>query len=111
MTNQSELQASIRSSTSTVLDYNGDWNALFDAEGINAGTFNERLITYLQNVTGSSSTNINDLKAQYAIDSGVSNWNSVTSVGGFEDGDALLLVDNTSFLLLVDDASKLLLEF
>lgn len=79
MTNQGDLQASLRTLTGTAYDYNGDWNALFDLAGIASGHFNERLLTWLQQATGSSETDINGLKQLYAQQQNVYNWNSIGS--------------------------------
>tara|TARA_R100001230_G_C5598255_1_gene112800 strand:- start:31 stop:279 length:249 start_codon:yes stop_codon:yes gene_type:complete len=81
MTNQGELQASIRNQTGTENDYNGDWHALFDLYGIASGEFNGRFILWLQAETGSSDTDLNGLKQLYASQKGFYNWNSVNSVG------------------------------
>ena len=81
MTNQGELQESIRELTNTTNDYNGDWHALFDLEGIASGDFNGRLILWLQSKTGSSDTNLNGLKQLYAKQGGFYNWNSINSIG------------------------------
>lgn len=81
MTNQGELQASIRNQTGTENDYNGDWHALFDLDGIASGEFNGRLILWLQGKTGSSETDLNALKQLYASQKGFYNWNSVNTVG------------------------------
>jgi hypothetical protein len=37
MSNQGNVQQSIRDQTGTELDYNGDWSALFDQAGIGSG--------------------------------------------------------------------------
>lgn len=81
MTNQGQLQASIRNLTGTENDYNGDWHALFDLYGIASGEFNGRFILWLQAETGSSDTDLNALKQLYASKEGFYNWNSVNSVG------------------------------
>ena len=81
MTNQGQLQASIRNLTGTENDYNGDWHALFDLDGIAQGEFNGRFILWLQGETGRSETDLNGLKQLYASQKGFYNWNSVNNVG------------------------------
>jgi len=66
MTNQSDLQQSIRAITSTTLNYEGDWHALFDSASIPAGTYNERLLAWINAQLSSSYTEINGAKAAYA---------------------------------------------
>jgi hypothetical protein len=87
MTNQGEIQASIRQLTGTTYDYNGDWHALFDLASIASGDFNGRMILWLQQATGSSITDIDGLKQLYAEQQGLYNWNSlagrlITPMGG-----------------------------
>ena len=79
-TNQEAKQASIRTITGTTNTYNGDWLALFDAASIASGSFNGRMIAWLQGETGSSKTNINDLQAAYAELLGFDQWNSVNVI-------------------------------
>ena len=80
MTNQGDLQDSVRRLTSTTNDYNGDWHALFDLDSIAAGEYNERLILWLQNQIGSSTTDLNGLMQEYAEAQGAYNWNSINSI-------------------------------
>lgn len=81
MTNQGDLQESIRLITGSSYDYNSDWLALFDIYSISSGTFNERMIEWLQSALNSTETNINGLKQLYAESLGVDNWNGVYTVG------------------------------
>lgn len=108
-TNQGDLQNSVRAITGTASDYNSDWLALFDQQGISAGEFNGRFVEWLQGETGSSGTNISGLKQEYAESLGFDRWGSITAIPSNGDG-ALLLEDGISFLLLEDGISKLLLE-
>lgn len=81
MTNQGELQASIREVTETTNDYNGDWHALFDFYNITAtNDFNGRLIEWLQTVLNSSETDLDGLKQEYAESLGFYNWNSINTI-------------------------------
>lgn len=44
---QSLRQASVRAVTGTTYSYEGDFHALFDAHSIDDGTFNERLLGWI----------------------------------------------------------------
>jgi len=81
MTNQGDLQASIRTVTGTTYDYNGDWHSLFDFYSIATGEFNGRLILWLQSALNSTNPDLDGLKQEYADSLGVYNWNSVYTVG------------------------------
>jgi len=82
MTNQSDLQQSIRNITGTSLNYEGDWHALFDAASIPVGAFNGRLLQWINAQLSTSYTEINGAMAAYAESQGVVNWNSLNGVGG-----------------------------
>lgn len=110
-TNQEGVQQAVRDNTGTTLDYNGDWHALFDAEGITAGDFNGRMLAWINQTLGTSYADLPGAQHAFAVDQGFNNWSSmntfVTGPGGA--ADALLLVDGTSGLMLVDGSSFLLL--
>ena len=46
-TNSEAKQASVRGVTSTTATFNEDWLALFNARSIGAGTYNERVLAYI----------------------------------------------------------------
>lgn len=77
MSNQGARQASVRAVTGTAYPYEGDWHALFDMAGIPVGTYNERLLAWINDYLGTSYTNVNDAMAAFAIDNGVSSWNEL----------------------------------
>ena len=78
MSNQGDLQQSIRDSTSTTETHNGDWLEHFDDDAIAAGTFNERMIGWIKTQVVEESENINGLKAQFAADvKSYPRWNDV----------------------------------
>jgi hypothetical protein len=79
-TNQGLLQQSIRDITGTQKTYNEDWIALFDFYEIAQGTFNERLILFLQDCLDTSESNLVNLQNSYALEVGVYNWNSLTDI-------------------------------
>lgn len=84
MTNQGLRQQSVRDVTATTLDYNGDWHALFDDEGIATGTFNERLLAYINARLSASYTNVNEAMAAMAADEGVTRF---SDIGTFSAGN------------------------
>ena len=45
--NQGDRQQTLRTSTGKALNYEGDWMAKFDANSIAAGTFNGRLLAFI----------------------------------------------------------------
>jgi hypothetical protein len=78
MTNQSDRQESVRTVTGTALTYEGDWHALFDDASIDAGTFNERLLAWINlKLSPDVYTELNSAMSAYAAEVGVSNWDSI----------------------------------
>ena len=80
MSNQSDMQASIRSLTGTTGTYQEDWHALFDLGGIASGTFNERQLAWINAELMQTNTNLPDARAAYAAASSVARWDDVTAV-------------------------------
>jgi hypothetical protein len=83
LSNQGDRQASVRAVTGTEYPYEGDWHALFDMAGIPVGTYNERLLAWINDYLTETYTNINDAMAAFAIDQGVTSWNEL---GTFDAG-------------------------
>lgn len=77
MSNQGLRQQSVRDVTGTALTYEGDWHALFDLQGIASGTFNERLLLWINDQLGTAYTNLPGAMQAYAEDQGVYNWDSM----------------------------------
>ena len=75
--NDADKQASIRAVTSTTLDYNGDWSALFDAASITAGDFNGRMLGWLNLRLGSTYTSLPEAQNAYAVAQGFTNWSAM----------------------------------
>lgn len=106
MSNQSTLQAAIRASTGTAHPIMGDWMALFAAAGITTGTFNERMLAWLNAQLSASHTALPVAQQAFAAEQGVADWDAVTTitlgvevVGGLVlDGAYLVL--NGSYLVL-----------
>lgn len=77
MSNQSKRQASVRLVTSTASTYEGDFHALFDLESIAPGTFNGRLLDYINLKLGAAHTELNGAMAAFAIANGSASWNEL----------------------------------
>lgn len=77
MTQQSLRQASIRAVTGTEHDYTSDWHALFDGATIDPGTFEERLLQWINTRLTASYTNVNDAMAAMAAAEGVDNFQAI----------------------------------
>lgn len=75
--NDALKQASVRGATGTTLDYNGDWSALFTADGIAAGDWNGRLLSWINLKLTASHTNVNEAMHAYAVSKGANNWSSL----------------------------------
>jgi hypothetical protein len=84
MTQQGLRQASARnlSGFATGTNYNEDFLRLFDAQGVAAGTFNERQLRWINARMGASFTNLDEAMQAYATGQGVYNW---SSLGTLED--------------------------
>jgi hypothetical protein len=80
MSNQSDLQASIRVITGTTGTYEEDWHALFDADALSVGAFNERLLAWINGQLSASHTNLPGAQAAYAAAQGVARWVDVMSI-------------------------------
>ena len=76
-TNTEELHSALRTRTSTTGTLNEDWHALFDLDGIAAGTFNERLLAWLEAKLAATYDNLPRAKQEYAEAEGFSNWDSI----------------------------------
>jgi len=93
--NQGQKQASFRAISGKALDFNGDFIAAAEAEGITGGTYNEIMIKWLQFRLSSSETNLPALQQAFADSLGVYNWNSITTISGNIDSNRVAYVDST----------------
>lgn len=114
MSNQSGVHAAIRASTGTTGTYTEDWHALWDDAAVAAGTFNERMLAWINTTLSASYTNINAAMQAYAVDQGFDNWISMNTItlgpaGPGGANDVLLLANATDGLLLADGSSFLIL--
>jgi hypothetical protein len=76
-TNQEARQASIRAVTSTTGTRNEDWLALFTERSASTGTYNERMLSYINTLLSTSYTNINDAKQALAANQSADNFSSM----------------------------------
>lgn len=83
-TNDGLRQATVRASTGTAYDYNGDWHALFDQAGIAKGPFEGRLLAWINAQLSTSYTEINGAKNAFAVSQGVGCWDELGTftIGG-----------------------------
>lgn len=75
-TNQEGKQTTVRTSTGTTHPYNGDWMTLFDNATV-VGTYNERMLAYINARLGTSYTNINHAMHAYAVNRGEASWSAM----------------------------------
>ena len=100
MTTQGDRQASVRASTGTALDYNGDWHALFDAAGIAAGDFNGRMLAWINSGLGTTYPDLNGAKAAYAASQGADTWDSMGTFTPGGGGTAITGIVGTGTVAL-----------
>lgn len=79
MTQQGLRQASAETLSiwPTRTNYNEELLRLFDAEGVPAGTFNERQLRFINARLSASYTNINQAMQAFAESKGAYNWSSL----------------------------------
>lgn len=106
-TNTELQQASIRALTGTTYDYNGDWSALFDLDGIPAGNWNGRMLAWINQQLVADYTDLPSAMNAFAVANGVENWNSLGTIGNalafvilMENSGAIVLEDGTGFIQL-----------
>jgi hypothetical protein len=104
-------QASIRAITGTEYDYNGDWSALFDFYDIASGTWNERLLAFINDQLNTSYDNLPEAQQAFAVDQGFDDWEDINEIvlslaeqllGAETDG---LSIDFTDATLVVRDTT------
>jgi hypothetical protein len=74
MSNQEKRQQSVRGVTGTAYTYNEDWLALFAADGITSGTFDDRMLAWCNFKLSSAYTNTNDAMKAYAASKSAASW-------------------------------------
>lgn len=81
ITNYENKQQQLRDATSaTGLTYGGDWHRYWDSLGIQAGTFNERMIAWTNSVTSVDPNTMPEAQQQYASLKGFANWDSLNDL-------------------------------
>lgn len=78
-TNQEGIHDAIRSYTSTTGTLVEDWHALFDGDSIADGTYNERLLAWINSVLGETYTNLAEAQQAFAADQGFDRWSSMNT--------------------------------
>lgn len=76
-TNPEAKLASVRGVTSTTGLYNEDFLALFTERSIGAGTYNERLLNYINDKLETSYTDLNVALQALAVDQDDANFSSM----------------------------------
>jgi hypothetical protein len=82
MSNQGNVQAAVRTRHGQAgnRDWNGDWHELWDQEETPAGTFNERMLAWINTELGASHTSLPGAMQAYAEDQGAYNWSSMSTI-------------------------------
>jgi hypothetical protein len=68
--NQEGVHSSVRAATGTSLDYLSDWHALFTANSVAAGPWNERMLKFLNTNLGTTYVRLTDAMNAFAISQG-----------------------------------------
>lgn len=70
--------------------YESAWHALWDDRSVPAGTFNERMLAWINDVLNTSFSNLPRAMQAFAEDQGFYNWDSMTTfvLGGPGTGSA-----------------------
>jgi hypothetical protein len=103
---QGLLQASVRAISGSSRDYNGDWAALFDFDGIAAGDWNGRLLKWINLKLRFTYTSLVSAMNDMAKGQGVPNFGLIGTID--VTFSSLLLRDNSSHFLLRDGTSRFL---
>jgi hypothetical protein len=96
--NQEGVHAAVRGETGTSGTYLEDWHALFTADGIAAGPFNQRMIGWVNLTLTTSYTSLNDAMNAFAIDQGFERW---TDMNTFTLGPGATIVAGNPMGLLL----------
>ena len=101
--NQGDRQASAEAITSTSLNYEGDFMALFTAAGIPDGAYNGRLLSYINQALGASYTELSGAQQAFALaksSNGAKSWNELGSFTISVSTGSVLQTDAASHILL-----------
>ena len=80
MSNQTDLQQSVRSVTGTAYNYNADWSALFDQSSIAADDWNGRMLGWLNSQLGGGYFSLPEAQQAYAAGLGFTNWSALNTI-------------------------------
>jgi len=110
-TNQEARHQDLRDQTATTGSTSSDWHAYWDAQGVDDGTFNERMLKWINSALGTSYTNVSGAMAAYAADKGFANWSSINDLNlvTFGTGDVVLMESGDRLLLETGDG--ILIDF
>jgi hypothetical protein len=89
---QGDRQRAIRVQTGTTLTYEGDWHALFDKDGIATGTFNNRLLAWINLALNTSHTNLMDAMEDYAEKHGANSWEGLGFHNAVAPGSGSIII-------------------
>lgn len=89
MSQQGDRQASVRAVTGTALTYEGDFHALFTAASVAAGTFDERLLAWINLKLGATYNNLPQAQQALATSLGATNFGAI---GTFDASTVLSLL-------------------
>lgn len=92
-TNQEGVHAAVQAVTGTSASYLSDWHALFDDDSITVGSWNSRMIAWVNQTLGTSYASLNDAMNAFAIDQGFASWQDMNT---FSLSNAALLLGNES---------------
>lgn len=111
---QGDRQASIRATTGTTNDIDGDWMALFDLASIPQGDYNGRLLAWINQNLTASYTDLNGAMQALALANGACNF---SSMGTFDTGSGpppvstlVELEDSSGTIELEDGSGSIQLE-
>ncbi len=84
-TNQEYQHIALRAVTGTSGTIEEDWHALWDTIGIDDGTFDERMLAWINDQLGTSYSNLPGAMHAYAANQGFDNWASMGNGVDFSD--------------------------
>ena len=108
MTQQGDRQKTVRATTGTLDDYNGDWHALFTFAAIPLGDWDGRLLQWINLQLSRNFTEINGAMQAFAVANGAANWSQMGTFAIVGVSNALLMENGSNILL--ESGGRLLLE-
>jgi hypothetical protein len=113
-TNQESRQANLREQISTTNPIVGDWHAFWDSISVPVGTFNERMLTWINTQLGTSYSNVLGAMHAFAESRGFDRWSDITGldlnaaqalvVGYSSDGDGFAAIFESRPSIYVKDS-------